>query len=116
MTDRDQGSAATAMSPPEGDGFTERRHNETPLARVQHVLHAQPTLGPLAVLAIAIVSFSLLNDRFLQPANLSLVLQQVTVHRSAGSRPDTDHPHRRHRPVRRGNRRAGGDGHGQAVG
>lgn len=49
------------------------------LRRVQHVLHAHPTLGPLAVLVVAMLAFSVLSDRFLSAANLGLVLQQVTV-------------------------------------
>jgi fructose transport system permease protein len=59
-------------------GFDEHRE-ESILARVQHALHARPTLGPLAVLVIAIVAFSVINTRFLSAANLGLVLQQVTV-------------------------------------
>ena len=46
---------------------------------MQHVLHAQPTLGPLAVLILAIIAFAIFNDRFVSASNLSLVLQQVTV-------------------------------------
>ena len=47
--------------------------------RIQHVLHANPVLGPLAVLIVAIIAFSIINGRFLTATNLSLVLQQVTV-------------------------------------
>jgi fructose transport system permease protein len=47
--------------------------------RVQHLLHGNPVLGPLAVLLVAIVAFSLINTRFFAAANLSLVLAQVTV-------------------------------------
>lgn len=59
-------------------GFEQRAH-ESLRDRVQHRLHAQPTLGPLAVLGLAVVVFSIINTRFLHPENLSLVLQQVTV-------------------------------------
>jgi fructose transport system permease protein len=52
---------------------------QTPMDRVQQVLHAQPILGPLAVMVLAIVAFSLVNGRFLAAANLGLVLSQVTV-------------------------------------
>lgn len=52
---------------------------ESVLDRVQHLLHARPTLGPLSVLVLAIIAFSLVNGRFLSAANLGLVLQQVTV-------------------------------------
>ena len=70
------GGTATAARP--DPGF-DSRHAATPLERVQHVLHGQPTFGPLAVLVVAIIAFSILNERFLSAANLGLVLQQVTV-------------------------------------
>nr|WP_221377067.1 ABC transporter permease [Actinoplanes polyasparticus] len=47
--------------------------------RIQHTLHANPILGPLAVLLVAIIAFSIVNGRFFTATNLSLVLQQVTV-------------------------------------
>jgi fructose transport system permease protein len=47
--------------------------------RIQHVLHANPILGPLAVLVLAVIAFSLVSGRFLSAANLGLVLAQVTV-------------------------------------
>jgi fructose transport system permease protein len=47
--------------------------------RVQHLLHGNPTLGPLAVLIVAILAFSIANPRFFSAPNLSLVLAQVTV-------------------------------------
>lgn len=73
------GGAGTATAtPPSGSGPDQKRKESLGL-RIQHVLHANPTLGPLAVMIIAIVAFALLNDRFITAANLSLVLQQVTV-------------------------------------
>ncbi|GAA3606469.1 ABC transporter permease [Kineosporia mesophila] len=59
-------------------GFEERRQ-ESAQDRIQHVLHDRPTLGPLAVLLLAVIVFSVINTRFFNPENLSLVLQQVTV-------------------------------------
>src|SRR5919202_5898322 len=47
--------------------------------RVHDVLHANATFGPLFVLLLAIVVFSVAADRFLQPGNLSLIVQQVMV-------------------------------------
>ncbi|MGI5130920.1 ABC transporter permease [Pseudonocardia sp. CA-107938] len=58
---------------------TDFERPETPVDRVQQVLHAQPILGPLAVLILAILAFSLVNGRFLAAANLGLVLGQVTI-------------------------------------
>ncbi|MFF5080477.1 ABC transporter permease [Actinoplanes sp. NPDC000266] len=55
------------------------RKNDSLGLRVQHLLHANPVLGPLAVLVVAIIAFSIVNGRFLTATNLSLVLQQVTV-------------------------------------
>ncbi|MGH3585511.1 MAG: ABC transporter permease [Pseudonocardia sp.] len=70
-----RGPVATA---PEARGFEERRV-ESPLQRLQHVLHARPILGPLAVLLLSIIAFTLVNDRFLAASNLGLVIAQVTV-------------------------------------
>jgi fructose transport system permease protein len=71
------GGTTTAPTAPVG-GFEERGHG-TVLDRIQHVLHANPILGPLAVLVLAIIAFSFVSDRFLSFANLGLVLAQVTV-------------------------------------
>src|SRR5690349_12749386 len=72
------GSVATAPPPREASGFDDHRH-ESPILRIQHVLHANPILGPLAVLVLAIIAFSIVSGRFLSAANLGLVLAQVTV-------------------------------------
>ena len=72
-----QGGVATATTSAAGD-FDQRKH-DSPLERVQHVLHANPILGPLAVLLIAIIAFSIVSGRFLSAANLGLVIAQVTV-------------------------------------
>src|ERR1700761_3298817 len=53
--------------------------SRTPLQRVQHLLHRQPTISPLVVLVAAVICFGIANDRFLQPGNLSLVFQQVAI-------------------------------------
>lgn len=47
--------------------------------RVHDTLHRMPALSPLLVLIIACLVFGLANDRFLQPANLSIVMQQAAV-------------------------------------
>jgi fructose transport system permease protein len=58
--------------------FDVDRHESFGL-RVQHVLHGNPVLGPLAVLIVAVIAFSIVNVRFFSAPNLSLVLAQVTV-------------------------------------
>ena len=71
-------STTTAKEPSPPQDF-EVRHNDSLGLRLQHLLHGNPTLGPLAVLIVAILAFSIANQRFFSAANLSLVLAQVTV-------------------------------------
>jgi fructose transport system permease protein len=72
--------ATVTKEPPTGSGTDfETRRNDSLGLRIQHVLHGNPVLGPLAVLVVAIIAFSLVNGRFFSAANLSLVLAQVTV-------------------------------------
>jgi fructose transport system permease protein len=78
MSDSPRGGASTATAPEPASGFEEHR-SESLVLRIQHVLHGRPTLGPLAVLLLAVIAFSLLSGRFLSAPNLSLVLAQVTV-------------------------------------
>jgi fructose transport system permease protein len=72
--------STVTKEPPTGSGadFDVARQDSLGL-RIQHVLHGNPVLGPLAVMVLAIVAFSLFNSRFFSAANLSLVLAQVTV-------------------------------------
>lgn len=54
--------------------------HRSPLARLQHFLHAYPTATPAIVLALGIVLFgAVVGAKFFHPFNLSLVLQQVTI-------------------------------------
>jgi fructose transport system permease protein len=73
------GGAATATTEPGGGHDFDTGHHDSLGLRIQHVLHAQPVLGPLAVLIISVIAFSVINPRVVSAANLSLVLQQVTV-------------------------------------
>lgn len=72
-------SEETTTRAPEPDGGFEQHRPESLVLRIQHVLHARPILGPLAVLVLAIIAFSAISGRFLSAANLGLVLAQVTV-------------------------------------
>ena len=54
--------------------------HHTPLDRVQHVLHNNPTLVPVIVLVISLISFGLIaGGRFFSAFNLSLIMQQVSI-------------------------------------
>jgi fructose transport system permease protein len=57
----------------------EARKQDSLGLRAQHLLHANPVVGPLTVLIVAIIAFSVVNTRFFSAVNLSLVLEQVTV-------------------------------------
>jgi fructose transport system permease protein len=56
--------------------FLDRR---TPLDRVRGVLHRYPAVSPAIVLVLAVIVFGSINSRFFAPANLSLILDQVSV-------------------------------------
>jgi fructose transport system permease protein len=56
-----------------------RRRSLSPLQRLQRILHRHPEISPLVVLLITAIVFSFINPRFLQPSNLSLILQQVAI-------------------------------------
>ena len=55
------------------------RDDRTFLSYVRHAVRNYPTLVPALVLIVSILVFGLIAPRFLSPAVLSLVLQQVTV-------------------------------------
>ncbi|PRY19614.1 mannose ABC transporter membrane protein /fructose ABC transporter membrane protein /ribose ABC transporter membrane protein [Aliiruegeria haliotis] len=58
--------------------FETNRHS--PLDRVQHILHDNPTLVPVIVLAISLIAFGLIaGGKFFSAFNLSLILQQVSI-------------------------------------
>jgi fructose transport system permease protein len=57
--------------------FAMRR--QSPVQRVQHLLHAHPALSPLMVLVVACIVFTIINPRFAEPRTISIVLQQTAV-------------------------------------
>ena len=52
---------------------------QSPLQRIQHLLHSHPALSPLMVLIVACIVFTIINPRFAQPATISIILQQTAV-------------------------------------
>ena len=61
----------------------------------------EPLLGPLVALVIAIIIFSSVSDSFLNPQNVSLILQQSVVVGILAVGQTLDHPHLRHRSLDR---------------
>lgn len=54
--------------------------HQSPLKRIQHLLHNNPTLVPVIVLLISLAAFGLIaGGRFFSAFNLSLILQQVSI-------------------------------------
>src|SRR4051794_17379138 len=74
------GSLAPAPAGGGGTAGTVGPARETTVGtRVHDILHSNATFGPLFVLLLAVLYFSVTADRFLAPANLSLIVQQVMV-------------------------------------
>jgi fructose transport system permease protein len=57
--------------------FAARR--QSPVQRIQHVLHSHPSLSPLLVLIVSFAIFAIINPRLAQPENISIVFQQTAV-------------------------------------
>jgi fructose transport system permease protein len=56
--------------------FATRR---SPVQRLQMILHRYPWLSSLIVLVVVIVVFGLVNERFLLPSTISLMIQQTVI-------------------------------------
>lgn len=59
--------------------LSEEFGSTTFLQRVQSTLHRYPYLSPLFVLIAAMIVFTMLNERFILPTNLSLMTQQTVI-------------------------------------
>ncbi|MDA8031295.1 MAG: ABC transporter permease, partial [Alphaproteobacteria bacterium] len=67
-----------SQAPQDAPAFDARRLS--PLGRVQHILHRNPTLVPVIVLLASVGAFGLLaGEKFFSPFNLSLIIQQVSI-------------------------------------
>ena len=72
-------SVTTPTSTPTtaAEQFAMRR--QSPVQRVQHLLHSHPAISPLLVLVVAFIAFTIVNPRFASPATISIILQQTAV-------------------------------------
>jgi fructose transport system permease protein len=73
------GETASAELPSTSAVDTDETHGVPLGLRIQHLLHSQATLGPLAVLVVAVVAFAILSPNVVQPGGISTILGQVTV-------------------------------------
>ena len=76
---RESASAEAAAAAVVGEISEHDRRDQTLVQRIQRILHRYPALGPLVFLVVMLAAFSVMSDRFLQPFNMSLIIQQVTV-------------------------------------
>jgi fructose transport system permease protein len=71
-------SVSTTSAPATAaEQFALRR--QSPVQRIQHLLHSHPAISPLLVLIVAFIVFTIINPRFAQPATISIILQQTAV-------------------------------------
>ena len=63
----------TATRAPEPDTGFDQRRTESLGLRIQHVLHARPILGPLAVLLLSIIAFSIITETVFQWPGMGLL-------------------------------------------
>jgi fructose transport system ATP-binding protein len=69
-----------AVKAPRDEAVAEFHENRGLMARFQHALHVTPALVPMIVLGVSILVFGLLlGSRFLSPASMSLILEQVQI-------------------------------------
>jgi fructose transport system permease protein len=73
------GGTASAEPPPTSAVDADETHGIPLGLRIQHLLHSQATLGPLAVLVVAVVAFAILSPNVVRPGGISTILGQVTV-------------------------------------
>ncbi len=76
MTDKAVTTAPGTPPGPPDQAVAGPRRRANPF---QALLHAHPSLGPLVVLVVAAVIFDIINSRMFNPANLSIMLQEVAV-------------------------------------
>ena len=55
------------------------RRRQSPVQRLQSLLHSDPWLSPLILFIITFAAFSILNPRFAQPGGVSILIQQTAI-------------------------------------
>jgi len=72
-----EGAATPAPTNTAAEQFARRR--QSPVQRIQHLLHAHPAISPLLLLVVSFFVFTYLNPNFGTLRTQSLILQQVAV-------------------------------------
>ncbi|HET7822771.1 MAG TPA: ABC transporter permease [Ornithinibacter sp.] len=55
------------------------RRRQSPVQRLQSLLHSYPWLSPLILFIVTFAAFSILNPRFAQPGGISILIQQTAI-------------------------------------
>ncbi len=69
----------TPTTATDAESLMDSQDAHSPLHRLHHVLHRFPWVSPLLVLILAMIIFTILNPKFIDPRNLSLITQQVAI-------------------------------------
>jgi fructose transport system permease protein len=79
MTDKSDNFEAVVQAH-RSEAVAEFHEERTLVQRFQHALHVTPALVPMIVLALSIIFFGVAHgSRFLAPASMSLILEQVQI-------------------------------------
>ena len=70
---------STPTTTSEAEALLENLDTKKPFHKVHNLLHKYPWISPLIVLLIAVVIFTALNPRFIDPRNISIITQQVSI-------------------------------------
>ena len=71
----------TTVEPPAPASAAEQfaARQQSPVQRIQQLLHSHPSISPLLVLLLSFIIFTILNPRFATPNTIGIILQQVAV-------------------------------------
>ena len=71
----------TTVEPPAPASAAEQfaARQQSPVQRIQQLLHSHPSISPLLVLLLSFIIFTILNPRFAAPNTIGIILQQVAV-------------------------------------
>ena len=77
---KDQPKFTSDIGVKEQDHHSFELGEQTPLKKLQHFLHGNPTIVPVIILILSVIGFGFIaGGKFFSAFNLSLIVQQVTI-------------------------------------
>ena len=77
---KDQPKFSSDIGDKDQDHHTFELGEQTPLKKLQHFLHGNPTIVPVIILVLSVIAFGFIaGGKFFSAFNLSLIVQQVTI-------------------------------------